>query len=109
MALIRSSLRHRSLGQTYVRGTIDRKFRLWPTAPHFEGKFSRDGLRALQLGRDQRPRSGSLPPQTTTKTGTKEGKHGVFLDDLPRFLQKSGDFFAAPPNNRQKKRFTVLQ
>jgi len=36
----------------------------------------------------------------TTKTGNKEGKHGVFLDDLPRFLQKSGDFFAVSPNNR---------
>jgi hypothetical protein len=35
----------------------------------------------------------------TTKTGAKEGKHGVFFDDLPRFLQKSGDFFATPPNN----------
>lgn len=45
----------------------------------------------------------------TTKTGAKEGKHGVFLDDLPSFLPKSGGFFAAPPNNRQKKRFTVLQ
>jgi len=45
----------------------------------------------------------------TTKTGRKEGKHGVFSNDLPRFLKKSGDFFAAPPNNRQKKRFTVLQ
>lgn len=45
----------------------------------------------------------------TTKTGSKEGKHGVFFVDLPHFLQKSGDFFAAPPNNRQKKRFTVLQ
>ena len=45
----------------------------------------------------------------TTKTGAKEGKHGVFLTIFPVFSQKSGDFFAAPPNNRQKKRFTVLQ
>lgn len=36
----------------------------------------------------------------TTKTGAKEGKHGVFFDDLSRFLQKSGDFFAVSPNNR---------
>jgi len=36
----------------------------------------------------------------TTKTGSKEGKHGVFFDDLPHFLKKSGDFFAVSPNNR---------
>lgn len=36
----------------------------------------------------------------TTKTGSKEGKHGVFSDDLPHFLKKSGDFFAVSPNNR---------
>lgn len=36
----------------------------------------------------------------TTETGSKEGKHGVFLDDLPHFLKKSGDFFAVSPNNR---------
>ena len=36
----------------------------------------------------------------TTKTGSKEGIHGVFLDDLPRFLKKSGEFFAVSPNNR---------
>ena len=35
----------------------------------------------------------------TTKTGAKEGKHGVFFVDLPHFLQKSGGFFAALPNN----------
>ena len=62
LALIRSSLRHRSLGQPHIRGTIDRKFRLWMTAPHFEGKFSRGGLRALPLGCDLRPRSGSHLP-----------------------------------------------
>lgn len=36
----------------------------------------------------------------TTKTGSKEGKHGVFFGDLPHFLKKSGDFFAVSPNNR---------
>jgi len=25
----------------------------------------------------------------TTKTGSKEGKHGVFFDDLPHFLKKT--------------------
>lgn len=77
--------------------------------PALRGKFSRGGLRALPLGCDQRPAPVLTSRNMTTKTGAKEGKHGVFLDDLPRFLQKSGDFFAAPPNNRQKKRFTVLQ
>jgi len=45
----------------------------------------------------------------TTKTGTKEGKHGVFFDDLPYFPQKSGDFFCRLSEQPIKKRFTVLQ
>ena len=105
MALIRSSLRNRSLGQPHTRSTIDHKFLLWPTAPHFEGKYSRGGLRALPLGCDQRPAPVLTSRNMPTKTGAKEGKHGVFFDDLPRFLQKSGDFFAVSPNNRQKKAF----
>ena len=105
MALIRRSLRHRSLGQPHTRGTIHHKFRLWPTAPHFEGKFSRGGLRALPLGCDQRPAPVLTSRNMTTKTGAKEGKHGVFFGDLPRFLPKIGGFFRRLSEQPIKKAF----
>lgn len=50
-------------------------------------------------------RSGSHLPQHDHENGRQGRKTRSFFDDLPRFLQRSGDFFAAPPNNRQKKAF----
>ena len=41
----------------------------------------------------------------TTKTGSKEGKHGVFFDDIPRFLQKIGGLFRRPAEQPTKKAF----
>lgn len=73
--------------------------------PHFEGKFSRGGLRALPLGCDQRPAPVLTSRNTPTKTGTKEGKHGVFLDNHPRFLPKIGRLFCRLSEQSIKKAF----
>lgn len=102
---MRSSLRHRSLGQPHVRGTIDRKFRLWPTAPHFDGARPRGGLRALPLGCDQRP----APVLTSRNTPTKNGRQGRKTRSVSRrsspFSPKIGGFFRRPAEQPTKKAF----
>ena len=105
MALIRSSLRHRSLGQPHTHGTIDHKFRLWPTTPHFEDKYSRGGLRALPLGCDQRP----APVLTSRNTPTKNGHQGRKTRRVSRrsspFSPKIGGLFRRPAEQPIKKAF----
>lgn len=101
---MRSSLRHSSLGQPHTRGTVDRKFRLWPTAPHFEGKFS-GGPSCPAAWMRPTPRSGSHLPQHDHKNGRQGRKtRSVFLRSSP-FSPKIGGLFRRPAEQLTKKAF----
>ena len=66
-----------------------------------DGTLPQVGLRALPLKSDLLPPLSFLARNAPTINGRKgRNTRSVFFDDLPHFLKKSGDFFAASPNNR---------